>query len=81
MGVTAPSTAAEKQQGGSEPGAGGAARGPRVPVRKPRENKAKKKKRGWYKIVRQSRPVRRAWLNQDGRLMLLPMSDRGGACA
>ena len=55
MGVTAPSTAAEKQ-GRSEPVAGGAARGPRVPVRKSGKNK--KKRRGWYKIVRQSRPVR-----------------------
>jgi two-component system, OmpR family, sensor histidine kinase MtrB len=55
VGVTAPSTAAEKQ-GRSEPGAGGVARGPRVPVRKSGKNK--KKRRGWYKIIRQSRPVR-----------------------
>jgi two-component system sensor histidine kinase MtrB len=57
VGVTAPSTAAEKQ-GRGEPVAGGAARGPRVPVRKSGKNKSKKKRRGWYKIVRQSRPVR-----------------------
>ena len=67
MGVTAPSTAAE-QQGRSEPGAGGAARGSGAPGagNKPARNagnqskssKPRKKRRGWYKIVRQSRPVR-----------------------
>ncbi|HEY2522388.1 MAG TPA: MtrAB system histidine kinase MtrB [Streptosporangiaceae bacterium] len=61
--MTAPSTAAE-QQGRSEPGAGGAARGSGAPgnkpVRnvKPRNSKPRKKRRGWYKVVRQSRPVR-----------------------
>jgi two-component system sensor histidine kinase MtrB len=61
--MTAPSTAADKQ-GRSEPGAGGAARGSRLPARqggnrrgKP-NSKKKKKRRGWYKIVRQSRLVR-----------------------
>jgi two-component system sensor histidine kinase MtrB len=65
VGVTAPSTAAEKQ-GRSEPGAGGASPGSRAPRAKPPgknaksnpKSKAKKKRRGWYKIVRQSRPVR-----------------------
>ncbi len=57
--MTAPSTAAEKQ-GRSEPGAGGAARGSRLPARQggKKTNKKKKKRRGWYKIVRQSRLVR-----------------------
>jgi two-component system, OmpR family, sensor histidine kinase MtrB len=59
--MTAPSTAAEKQ-GRGEPGAGGAARGSRLPARQGgnrRGQKSKKKKRrGWYKIVRQSRLVR-----------------------
>ncbi len=58
--MTAPSTAAEKQ-GRSEPGAGGAARGSRLPARQGGKNnrkKKKKKRRGWYKIVRQSRLVR-----------------------
>src|ERR1700753_3691030 len=58
--MTAPSTAAEKR-GRSEPGAGGAARGSRLPARqsgKKNSNKKKKKRRGWYKIVRQSRLVR-----------------------
>ena len=60
MGVTAPSTAAEKQQGRGEPGAGGAARGSRTPARKNGKSgkSGKKKRRGWYKIVRQSRLVR-----------------------
>jgi two-component system sensor histidine kinase MtrB len=62
--VTAPSTAAEKQQGRSEPGAGGAARGPRAPARKPG---GKKKKRGWYKVVRQSRLVRVVGRRLPGR--------------
>ena len=71
VGVTAPSTAAD-QQGRSEPGAGGAARGSGAPGNKPAQNakpknvgpgknkpaKPRKKRRGWYKIVRQSRPVR-----------------------
>jgi two-component system, OmpR family, sensor histidine kinase MtrB len=57
VGVTAPSTAAEKQ-GRSEPGAGGAARGPRLPARQSGKKNKKKKRRGWYKIVRQSRLVR-----------------------
>src|SRR6201992_1154037 len=77
VGVTAPSTAAD-QQGRSEPGAGGAARGSGAPGNKPHKNpkndkpekarspknarskpaKPRKKRRGWYKIVRQSRPVR-----------------------
>ncbi len=61
--MTAPSTAAEKQ-GRSEPGAGGAARGSRLPARrggqqnKQSKKNKKKKRRGWYKIVRQSRLVR-----------------------
>ena len=58
--MTAPSTAAEKQ-GRGEPGAGGAARGSRLPARqsgKKNDKKKKKKRRGWYKIVRQSRLVR-----------------------
>ena len=61
--MTAPSTAAE-QRGRSEPGAGGAARGSGAPGNKPAKNagnrpaKPRKKRRGWYKIVRQSRPVR-----------------------
>ena len=63
MGDAAPSSAADTQQGRGEPGAGGAARGPRLPTRKTStKNKTstrnKKKRRGWYKIVRQSRPVR-----------------------
>src|ERR1700761_1029888 len=80
VGVTAPSTAAD-QQGRSEPGAGGAARGSGAPGNKPAPSaknakpqnaqspkntkpaknkpaKPRKKRRGWYKIVRQSRPVR-----------------------
>jgi two-component system, OmpR family, sensor histidine kinase MtrB len=67
VGVTAPRTAAEKQ-GRSEPGAGGAAAGSRAPAGKPpgknannrpsRPGRPRKKRRGWYKIVRQSRPVR-----------------------
>jgi len=63
VGDAAPSSAADTQQGRGEPGAGGAARGPRLPTRKTStKNKTstrnKKKRRGWYKIVRQSRPVR-----------------------
>jgi two-component system sensor histidine kinase MtrB len=68
VGVTAPSTAAE-QQGRSEPGAGGAARGsgapgagnkpgPKDKSAKAKSKPRKKKRRGAYKIVRQSRPVR-----------------------
>jgi two-component system sensor histidine kinase MtrB len=56
--MTAPSTAAEKQ-GRGEPGAGGAARGSRLPARQiGKKYNKKKKRRGWYKIVRQSRLVR-----------------------
>ncbi|HEY0716571.1 MAG TPA: MtrAB system histidine kinase MtrB [Streptosporangiaceae bacterium] len=89
--MTAPSTAAEKH-GRSEPGAGGAVTGSRAPAAKPpgpsgpnppkpkdaknRPARPRKKRRGWYKIVRQSRPVRvvgrrlprRAkWLLKGGR--------------
>src|SRR5512142_599718 len=49
-GVPAPSPAADTKKGRSEPGAGGAARGRSAPARK--------KRKGWYKIVRQSRPVK-----------------------
>jgi two-component system, OmpR family, sensor histidine kinase MtrB len=53
-GVPAPSSAADTQKGRSEPGAGGAARGLSAPPRRPRKGNRK----GWYKIVRQSRPVK-----------------------
>ena len=46
-GVPAPSSAADTRKGRSEPGAGGAARGRGAPPRR--------KRKGWYKIVRQSR--------------------------
>src|ERR1700759_4185169 len=81
VGVTAPSTAAD-QQGRSEPGAGGATRGSGAPGSKPAPNaksakdakpgktkpaKPRKKRRGWYKIVRQSRPVRMVGRRLPGR--------------
>ena len=72
MGVTAPSTAAE-QQGRSEPGAGGAAPGSGAPGNKParkarsKNSRPRKKRRGWYKIVRQSRPVRMVGRRLPGR--------------
>jgi two-component system sensor histidine kinase MtrB len=83
--VTAPSTAAE-QQGRSEPGAGGAARGPGAPGagNKPGQNgktarakrKPRKKRRGWYKIVRQSRPVRVVGRRLPGRAKRLLKAGR-----
>jgi two-component system sensor histidine kinase MtrB len=53
-GEPAPSPAADTQEGQSEPGAGGAARSRGAPPRRPRKSKRK----GWYKIVRQSRLVK-----------------------
>ena len=50
-GVPAPSPASDTHKGRSEPGAGGAARRRGAPA--PRN-----KQRGWYKIIRQSRPVK-----------------------
>jgi two-component system, OmpR family, sensor histidine kinase MtrB len=53
-GVPAPSSAADTQKGRSEPGAGGAARRRSAPPRRQRQGQRK----GWYKVVRQSRPVK-----------------------
>jgi len=52
--VPAPSSAADTQKGRSEPGAGGAARRRSAPPRRQRQGQRK----GWYKVVRQSRPVK-----------------------
>ena len=58
--MPAPSPAAETKKGRSEPGAGGAARSRNAPARK--------KRRGWYKIVRQSRPVKLVARRLPGRV-------------
>ena len=50
-GVPAPSSAADTRKGRGEPGAGGAARGRGAPPRRWRKGRRK----GWYRIVRQSR--------------------------
>ena len=50
-GVPSPSSAADTRKGRGEPGAGGAARGRGVPPR----HQGKGSRKGWYKIVRQSR--------------------------
>ncbi len=57
--MPAPSPAADTQQGRSEPGAGGAARRRNAPARK--------KRKGWYKIVRQSRLVKLVARRLPGR--------------